>query len=91
MIQPALFVSHGAPDVALSDAPARHFLETLGRRLERPDASWSPSPVTRRAERRRCARPPASAHGFDRKLLALDSCAFGEPEAIEPLREPAMA
>lgn len=36
--QPALFVSHGAPDLALSDAPARAFLESLGPRLERPDA-----------------------------------------------------
>jgi 4,5-DOPA dioxygenase extradiol len=36
--QPALFISHGAPDLALSDAPARHFLESLGTRLARPDA-----------------------------------------------------
>jgi len=36
--QPALFVSHGAPDLALSDAPARAFLQSLGSRLERPDA-----------------------------------------------------
>jgi 4,5-DOPA dioxygenase extradiol len=27
MIQPSLFLSHGAPDLALSDAPARAFLE----------------------------------------------------------------
>lgn len=38
MTQPALFLSHGAPDLALSDAPARHFLEQLGGRLSRPDA-----------------------------------------------------
>ena len=36
--QPALFISHGAPDLALSDAPARRFLERLGRRLKRPNA-----------------------------------------------------
>ncbi|MEA3018093.1 MAG: dioxygenase extradiol [Sphingomonadales bacterium] len=36
--QPALFLSHGAPDLALSDAPARAFLESLGPRLDRPDA-----------------------------------------------------
>lgn len=36
--QPALFVSHGAPDLALSDSPARAFLESLGPRLRRPDA-----------------------------------------------------
>lgn len=38
MTRPALFISHGAPDLALSDAPARRFLEELGRTLPRPDA-----------------------------------------------------
>lgn len=38
MTQPALFVSHGAPDLALSDSPARAFLAGLGKRLDRPDA-----------------------------------------------------
>lgn len=38
MTQPALFLSHGAPDLALSDAPARHFLTQLGGTLARPDA-----------------------------------------------------
>lgn len=38
MTQPALFLSHGAPDLALSDAPARRFLEQLGGTLRRPDA-----------------------------------------------------
>jgi 4,5-DOPA dioxygenase extradiol len=37
-ILPSLFVSHGAPDLAIADAPARFFLEELGRRLVRPDA-----------------------------------------------------
>lgn len=36
--QPALFISHGAPDLALGASPARAFLESLGPRLERPDA-----------------------------------------------------
>ena len=36
--QPALFVSHGAPDLALSDSPARRFLQSLAPRLARPDA-----------------------------------------------------
>lgn len=38
MTQPALFVSHGAPDLAISDAPARRFLEGLASALPRPDA-----------------------------------------------------
>lgn len=38
MTQPSLFVSHGAPDLVLSNAPARHFLAGLGDSLVRPDA-----------------------------------------------------
>ena len=38
MTQPSLFVSHGAPDLVLSDSPARHFLAGLGASLVRPDA-----------------------------------------------------
>ena len=38
MAQPSLFLSHGAPDLALSDVPARAFLRELGGRLARPDA-----------------------------------------------------
>jgi len=36
--QPALFISHGAPDLAIADVAAHHFLRGLGERLERPDA-----------------------------------------------------
>ena len=38
MTQPSLFISHGAPDLALSDVPARAFLRALGTSLDRPDA-----------------------------------------------------
>lgn len=38
MTQPALFISHGAPDLAIRDEPAGRFLRELGRRLTRPDA-----------------------------------------------------
>lgn len=37
MTQPALFLSHGAPDLAISDVPARAFLRGLGAALTRPD------------------------------------------------------
>jgi 4,5-DOPA dioxygenase extradiol len=37
-VQPSLFLSHGAPDLALADSPARRFLAALPSRLERPDA-----------------------------------------------------
>lgn len=36
--QPALFVSHGAPDLALADSPAHRSLRSLGAGLTRPDA-----------------------------------------------------
>ena len=38
MTQPSLFLSHGAPDLAVSDVPARAFLRALGGSLATPDA-----------------------------------------------------
>ena len=38
MTQPAIFISHGEPDLAVSDVPARAFLRDLGSSLERPGA-----------------------------------------------------
>jgi len=38
MTLPSLFISHGAPDLALSETPARRFLEGLAADLPRPDA-----------------------------------------------------
>lgn len=35
---PTLFVSHGGPNIVISDVEARHFLETLSSRLPRPKA-----------------------------------------------------
>lgn len=35
---PTLFVSHGGPDIVLSDTPARHYLETVSGLLPRPKA-----------------------------------------------------
>jgi len=36
--QPALFISHGSPTLAIDDCPARTFLRGLGGRLDRPKA-----------------------------------------------------
>lgn len=50
-IQPALFVSHGAPTLALEDSPTHHFLRQLGQTLPRPraivvlSAHWQSSSV----------------------------------------------
>lgn len=47
--QPSLFVGHGAPDLVLSDIPARNFLQSLGSSLPVPrgivviSAHWSTS------------------------------------------------
>lgn len=38
IVQPSLFISHGAPDLALTDEPASRFLRDLGQRLARPEA-----------------------------------------------------
>src|SRR5215213_10619091 len=35
---PPIFVSHGAPTLAIEDSPARHFLERLSELLPRPRA-----------------------------------------------------
>ena len=35
---PSLFISHGGPNIVLSDIEARHFLETLPEHLPRPKA-----------------------------------------------------
>lgn len=37
-IQPSLFLSHGSPDLILSDSPAKHFYQQLATQLARPDA-----------------------------------------------------
>jgi len=37
-LQPALFISHGAPTLALEDSPSARFLSGLGRSLDRPRA-----------------------------------------------------
>lgn len=35
---PTLFISHGAPTLAIDDSPAHHFLQDLGKSLPRPKA-----------------------------------------------------
>lgn len=41
---PSLFISHGAPDLPLSDCPARDFLSQLGQQLPKPAAILAISP-----------------------------------------------
>lgn len=76
---PSLFLSHGAPTLALEDHPARHFLASLGASLPRPrailviSAHWE----TAQPELTVSVAPP-TVHDF-----------FGFPEALYRLRYPA--
>ena len=76
---PTLFVSHGAPTLALDDGPAHRFLTGLGARLGRPravlvvSAHWEAEDV-----RVMATREPATVHDF-----------FGFPAPLYDLRYPA--
>lgn len=76
---PAVFVSHGAPDLLLGDHPARSFLSSAGRQIGRPaailcvSAHWETSPA-----RVTGATRPETVHDF-----------FGFPEALYGMRYPA--
>jgi len=84
---PTLFVTHGAPDLALHDVPARQFLEGLGNSLPRPKAivlvtaHWETRvPMTGGAAH------PATIHdfgGFDRRLFQIRYPAQGDPALAE--------
>ncbi|HEY1044279.1 MAG TPA: class III extradiol ring-cleavage dioxygenase, partial [Telluria sp.] len=82
---PSLFISHGAPTLAISDSPARHFLAQLGARLPRPaailvaSAHWETmgGPAVSLAER------PDTIHdfgGFPRELYEMRYAAPGAPD-----------
>ncbi|MBI1206598.1 MAG: dioxygenase [Azospirillum sp.] len=80
---PTLFLSHGAPTLAVEDSPAHRFLSSLGRELGRPQAilvvsaHWQASrPSVSLAAR------PETIHdfgGFDRALYDLRYPAPGAP------------
>ena len=82
--QPALFVSHGAPTLAVRASPARRYLQALGRRLERPrailaiSAHWeTAAPAVSLSE------APETIHdfgGFERQLYEIRYPAPGTPD-----------
>jgi 4,5-DOPA dioxygenase extradiol len=98
MTLPTLFLSHGAPDLLTSEAPARHFLENLADQLPAPrfialiSAHW----CTQRPSVDVSARP-ATIHdfvGFGVELDRLSYPARGAPDdarrAVELIRAAGM-
>lgn len=87
MSMPTLFVSHGAPTLILSDAPARAFLAGLGQQIPRPtaivavSAHWDTDmPVVS------VVRKPDTIHdfyGFPEALYQLRYAAPGAPQIAE--------
>ncbi len=81
---PAVFVSHGAPDLSLHPSPARTFLSQLGNELGKPQAilmisaHWGTrEPMVSKVEK------PNTVHdfwGFDPKLNSINYQALGAPD-----------
>jgi 4,5-DOPA dioxygenase extradiol len=84
-LPPALFVSHGAPDLLLTPSPTRDFLRELGARIGRPrfvavaSAHWT----TREPAVDVVARPETihDFSGFGRALDEFEYAAPGAPDA----------
>ena len=83
-VLPSLFLSHGAPTLALEDSPARRFLLEFGARIPRPRAivvvsAHHDAPV---AEVTASALPPTihDFRGFPQALYELRYAAPGDPE-----------
>lgn len=89
-IQPSLFLSHGAPDLALVDSPAHRFLRELGSRLERPDAIVIVSAHHEAAGAQlRAPERFTTWHdfgNFDRRLFSLSYEPAGAPALADEIR-----
>lgn len=88
-LQPVLFVSHGAPDLAIADAPASRYLRQLGSRLARPSAILvvSAHHEADAPELTGAARLDTihDFGGFDSRLAAMSYPAPGAPELAEAI------
>ncbi len=84
---PSVFVSHGAPNLVLQEAPARRFLEELGHRLPRPRAILAVTAHWETATASAGAAPhPATIHDFSRfddRLFQMHYPAPGDPALAE--------
>lgn len=88
---PALFISHGAPDLPLRQSPAREFLQTLGQTLERPSSILVISPhwMTAVPTLSTAARMQAihDFGGFSAELYQLTYEAPGAPELFDIVKQ----
>lgn len=90
MILPSLFLSHGAPDLLLSDHPAKHFLCGLSRGLPRPKAIIIQSPHWMTSRQLHTGAPLLETlhdfGGFDAELYELAYPARSEAWLTEAVR-----
>lgn len=87
----SLFISHGAPTLAISDIPARKFLEGLGRVLRRPRAivavspHWMPGALQVKSPQRYLTWHDFG--GFPQELYQLQYTPTGEPAVAARVHE----
>ena len=89
-MQPSLFISHGAPDVAITPSPVRDFLINFGKEHPRPDAIIIASAhYETLAPEIGAAAEPATIYdfgGFQPELYEMRYRTEGDPELAERVR-----